>query len=166
MPNKKRCEQKRRIEAEKTATKCMKLDEMWGKENVKKMDENQERRDPSSCEDKQEEIPSSSPISPENVPEILLPNEEIPSPNPISPENVPEILLPNEMSTSKEDLEDELSSSSRKIQVNEPNKSHERETINVHKVFYKGYVLDIRKVQEKIGKNIISIYHEKIGQRK
>ena len=62
----------------------MKLDEMWGKVNVKKMDENQERRNPSSCEDKQEEIPSSSPISPENVPEILLPNEEIPSPNPIS----------------------------------------------------------------------------------
>ena len=30
----------------------------------------------------------------------------------------------------------------------------------------KGYVLDIRKVQEKIGKNIISIYHEKIRQRK
>ena len=40
MPNKKRCEQKRRIEAEKTATKCMKLDEIWGKVNVKKMDEN------------------------------------------------------------------------------------------------------------------------------
>ena len=72
LPNKRRCEQKRRIEAEKTATKCMKLDEMWGKVNVKKMDENQERRDPSSCEDKQEEIPSSSPIFPENVPEILL----------------------------------------------------------------------------------------------
>ena len=136
MPNKKRCEQKRRIEAEKTATKCMKLDEMWGKVNVKKMDENQERRDPSSCEDKQEEIPSSSPISPENVPEILLPNEEIPSPNPISPENVPEILLPNEMSASKEDLEDELSSSSSKIQVNKPNKSHGPETIKVHKVFF------------------------------
>ena len=80
---------------------------------------------------------------------------------------MPKIPLPNEvMSASKEDLEDELSSSSSKIQVNEPNKSHGRETINVHKVFYKGYVLDIRKVQEKIGKNIISIYHEKIGQRK
>ena len=46
-----------------------------------------------------------------------------------------EILLPNEMSASKDDLEDELSSSSSKIQVNEPNKSHGRETINVHKVF-------------------------------
>ena len=123
----------------------MKSDEMWGKVNVKKMDENQERRDPSCCEDKQEEIPSSIPISSENVPEIQLPNE---------------------MSAYKEDLEDELFSSSNKIQVNEPNKSHGRETINVHKVFYKGYVLDIRKVQEKIGKNIISIYHEKIGQRK
>ena len=71
-----------------------------------------------------------------------------------------EILLPNEMSASKEDLEDGLSSSSSKIQVNEPNKSHGHESIKVHKVFYKGYVLDIRKVQEKIGKNIISIYHE------
>ena len=68
--DKKRCEQKRRIEAEKPATKCMKLDEMWGKENVKKMDENQERRDPSICEDKQEDIPSFSPIYSENVPEI------------------------------------------------------------------------------------------------
>merc|ERR1712082_386203 len=78
-----------------------------------------------------------------------------------------EILLPNEeTSASKEDLEDELSSSSGKIQVNEPHKSHGHESIKVHKVFYKGYVLDIRKIQEKIGKNIISIYHEKIGKKK
>ena len=80
---------------------------------------------------------------------------------------MPEILLPSEeTSASKEDLEHELSSSSGKIQVNEPHKSHGHESIKVHKVFYKGYVLDIRKVQEKNGQNIISIYLEKIGKKK
>ena len=69
-----------------------------------KTDDDPERRDSSTCEDKQEGIQSSSSIYPDNVPEILLPNEK--------------------MSASKEDLEDELSSSSGKIQVNEPNKFH------------------------------------------
>ena len=76
-----------------------------------------------------------------------------------------EILLPNALSASKEDLEDKLSSSSSKIQVNEPNKSHGRETINVHKVFYKGFVLDIRKVQEKLAR-IISLFIMRKLERK
>ena len=43
----------------------MKLDEMWGKVNVKKTDEDPERRDSSTYEDKQEGIPSFNSIYPD-----------------------------------------------------------------------------------------------------
>ena len=51
IPDKKSCKRKRRHEAEKTATKCIQLEEMWGKVNIKKTDEDPERRDSSTCED-------------------------------------------------------------------------------------------------------------------
>ena len=31
---------------------------------------------------------------------------------------------------------------------------------------YQGYILDVNKIQEKVGKDILSVYHEKIGSRK
>ena len=31
---------------------------------------------------------------------------------------------------------------------------------------YERYILDVNKIQEKVGKDILSVYHEKIGSRK
>ena len=31
---------------------------------------------------------------------------------------------------------------------------------------YQGYILDVNKIQDKVGKDILSVYHEKIGSRK